>query len=62
MCRGGPLTCARRRAAARLVAPCSALDPRGGGAITFDDDNTFELKDPFAKIPKNAATLIFERQ
>jgi plastocyanin len=30
--------------------------------ITFKDDNTFEMKDPFAKDPKKAQTLVFKRQ
>ncbi len=30
--------------------------------ITFIDDNTFSLKDPFAKDPKKAQTLVFKRQ
>ncbi|MEO7327669.1 MAG: hypothetical protein ABI193_03755 [Minicystis sp.] len=30
--------------------------------ITFSDDDTFSLKDPFAKDPKKAATLVFKRQ
>lgn len=30
--------------------------------ITFKDDNTFEIKDPFAKDPKKAQTLVFKRQ
>ncbi|MEP7125232.1 MAG: hypothetical protein ABJE95_30155 [Byssovorax sp.] len=29
--------------------------------ITFTDDNTFSLKDPFAKDPKKAQTLFFKR-
>lgn len=31
-------------------------------AITFSDDNTFTLKDPVAKDPKKAQTLVFKRQ
>jgi len=31
-------------------------------SITFKDDNTFEVKDPFAKDPKKAQTLVFKRQ
>jgi len=31
-------------------------------SITFTDDNTFELKDPWAKDPKKAQTLVFKRQ
>lgn len=30
--------------------------------ITFIDDNTFSMKDPFAKDPKKAQTLVFKRQ
>lgn len=30
--------------------------------ITFSDDNTFSVKDPFAKDPKKAQTLVFKRQ
>ncbi len=30
--------------------------------ITFTDDNTFSLKDPFAKDPTKAQTLVFKRQ
>jgi len=30
--------------------------------ITFKDDNTFEIKDPYAKDPKKAQTLVFKRQ
>lgn len=30
--------------------------------ITFIDDNTFSVKDPFAKDPKKAQTLVFKRQ
>jgi type IV secretory pathway VirB10-like protein len=30
--------------------------------ITFTDDNTFEFKDPYAKDPKKAQTLVFKRQ
>ena len=30
--------------------------------ITFKDENTFELKDPWAKDPKKAQTLVFKRQ
>ncbi|MFT3771710.1 MAG: hypothetical protein QM820_40385 [Minicystis sp.] len=30
--------------------------------ITFKDDNTFEVKDPFAKDPEKAQTLVFKRQ
>jgi hypothetical protein len=30
--------------------------------ITFSDDNTFSAKDPFAKDPKKAQTLVFKRQ
>ena len=29
--------------------------------ITFTDDNTFSVKDPFAKDPKKAQTLFFKR-
>jgi hypothetical protein len=29
--------------------------------VTFTDDNTFTLKDPFAKDPKKAQTLVFKR-
>jgi hypothetical protein len=31
-------------------------------SITFKDDNTFEVKDPFAKDAKKAQTLVFKRQ
>jgi hypothetical protein len=31
-------------------------------SITFKDDNTFEIKDPWAKDPKKAQTLVFKRQ
>jgi hypothetical protein len=31
-------------------------------AITFTDDNTFTLKDPTAKDPKKAQTVVFKRQ
>ena len=31
-------------------------------SITFTDDNTFSLKDPFAKDPTKAQTLVFKRQ
>jgi type IV secretory pathway VirB10-like protein len=31
-------------------------------AITFTDDDTFSMKDPFAKDPKKAQTLVFKRQ
>jgi hypothetical protein len=30
--------------------------------ITFTDDNTFSLKDPYAKDPAKAQTLVFKRQ
>jgi hypothetical protein len=30
--------------------------------ISFSDDNTFSMKDPFAKDPKKAVTLVFKRQ
>jgi type IV secretory pathway VirB10-like protein len=30
--------------------------------VTFIDDNTFSVKDPFAKDPKKAQTLVFKRQ
>lgn len=30
--------------------------------ITFTDDNTFNFKDPWAKDPKKASTLVFKRQ
>ena len=30
--------------------------------ITFKDENTFEIHDPFAKDPKKAQTLVFKRQ
>ena len=29
--------------------------------VTFIDDNTFSLKDPFAKDPTKAQTLVFKR-
>jgi hypothetical protein len=29
--------------------------------VTFTDDNTFNVKDPFAKDPKKAQTLVFKR-
>jgi hypothetical protein len=31
-------------------------------SITFKDDNTFEMKDPWAKDPSKAPTLVFKRQ
>ncbi|MFS8070132.1 MAG: hypothetical protein ACMG6S_27525 [Byssovorax sp.] len=30
--------------------------------VTFTDDNTFSVKDPFAKDPTKAQTLVFKRQ
>ena len=30
--------------------------------ITFTDDNTFSVKDPYAKDPTKAQTLVFKRQ
>jgi hypothetical protein len=29
--------------------------------VTFKDDNTFEMKDPFAKDPTKAPTLVFKK-
>jgi len=31
-------------------------------SVTFKDDNTFEVKDPFAKKADGAMTLVFKRQ
>jgi hypothetical protein len=40
----------------------SKKDAKGEFAFTFKDDNTIELKDPKAKDPKKAATLVFKRK